>query len=77
MSAVDRINMKIERLRSQGDAHGADAPPQPRARVHLPPTIQHATAEICLEGADLLSADLSMPGDAAAGTGAAAVTVHV
>lgn len=59
LDAVDKINVKIDRLRKKND--DSNAPER------IPPTVQHATGEICLEGADLLSRDAILQGDVPAG----------
>jgi hypothetical protein len=48
MDAMDNINAKFEEFRTKTKV---------RTESRFPPTIQHATAEICLQGADLLSRD--------------------
>lgn len=55
MEAMDKINGKIDRFRNKDDTTPLDS--------RIPPTIQHATAEICLEGADLLTQDALTQGD--------------
>ncbi|PJF18747.1 SIT4 phosphatase-associated protein family domain-containing protein [Paramicrosporidium saccamoebae] len=48
MDAMDNINAKFEEFRTKTKV---------RSESRFPPTIQHATAEVCLQGADLLSRD--------------------
>jgi hypothetical protein len=48
MDAMDKLNVKFEQLRTKSEM---------RSEPRIPATIQHATAEICLQGADLLSRD--------------------
>ena len=64
MDAMDKINVRIERLRNRPDAGPAEL-------SRLPPTIQQATANICLEGAELLARDTVLQGEFPAGTFAA------
>ena len=61
---MDKINVRIERLRNRPDAGPAEL-------SRLPPTIQQATANICLEGAELLARDTVLQGEFPAGTFAA------
>lgn len=49
MDAIDKLNVKFDQIRNRPDS----TRPEPR----IPATIQHATAEVCLQGADLLSRD--------------------
>jgi hypothetical protein len=59
MDAIDTLNVKFDKFRNRDSV-----PSEPRA----PLTVQHATAEICIEGADLLTRDSTLPSDDPAGT---------
>ena len=57
MDAMDKLNNRIEKFRNR------EATSDTGENSRLPITIQQATSEICLEGADLLSKDSFLPGD--------------
>lgn len=55
MEAVDKLGNQFERLRHR------DAPSSPNLKT--PTLIYQVTADICLEGAELLAKDSFLPGD--------------
>lgn len=55
MDAVDKINVRLDRLRNRE--------PADEGAARIPATIQQATAAICFEGADLLARDAILQGD--------------
>lgn len=61
MDAMDKINMKIDKLRNKGESTTGNG------TTKAPVTIQHATSEICLEGADILSRDVILQNEVPAG----------